>query len=89
MTTKITPAKLRPDAAEIAFRVMQEATGEAEKTLPPGQRPKNADAVARGSTGGKKGGTKGGKARAEKLTSQQREAIAQLAATARWKKPRA
>lgn len=29
------PAKLRPDAAAIAFRVMQEATGEAPKTLPP------------------------------------------------------
>lgn len=74
-------AKLRPDAAEIAFRVMQEATGEAPKTPPPGERPKNADAAERGAKGGKKGG----KARAEKLTGEQREAIAQVAALARWK----
>lgn len=75
-------AKLRPDAAEIAFRVMQEATGEAEKTPPPGQRPKNAEAVARGAKGGKKGG----KARAEKLTPERRTAVARKAASKRWGK---
>jgi hypothetical protein len=74
-------AKLRPDVAEIAFRVMQEATGEAAKTPPPGQRfEKNADAVARGAKGGKKGG----KARAEKLPKKERAAIAKKAAAARW-----
>ncbi|MDB4893582.1 MAG: hypothetical protein JWL61_5437 [Gemmatimonadetes bacterium] len=57
--------KLRPDAAEIAFRVMQEATGEAPRTLPPGERTaKNAVAAKRG----KKGGRKGGGARAASLT---------------------
>ena len=30
--------KLRPDAAEIAYRVFREATGEAPKTPPPGER---------------------------------------------------
>lgn len=40
------PEKLRPDAAEVAFRVMQEAIGEAPKTLPPSERTeKNSDAV--------------------------------------------
>lgn len=29
------PAKLRPDVAEIAFGVLQEAVGEAPTTLPP------------------------------------------------------
>lgn len=76
-------AKLRPDVAETAFRVMMEATGQAEKTPPPGERTaKNADAVARGAKGGKAGG----RARAAKLTNEQREEIAQLAAEARWKK---
>jgi len=35
---------------------------------------------------GRKGGLKGGKARAEKLTPEERSAIARLAAAARWKK---
>ena len=35
---------------------------------------------------GRKGGLKGGKARAEKLTPEQRSDIAKLAAKARWKK---
>lgn len=78
-------AKLRPDVAETAFRVMREATGEAPKTPPPGQRAeKNADAVSRGSRGGRKGG----KTRAASLSKDQRAAIAKKAAAARWSKPR-
>jgi len=77
------PPKLRPDVAEVAFRVMQEATGEAQKTAAPGERTeKNPDAVERG----RKGGKKGGPATARKLTAEQREAGAQVAALARWKK---
>jgi hypothetical protein len=77
------PAKLRPDVAETAFRVMQEATGQRPKTLPPSERTeKNREAAERG----RKGGQKGGRARAAKLTADQREAIAQIAAEARWKK---
>ena len=34
----------------------------------------------------REGGLKGGKARAEKLTAEQRTAIATIAANARWKK---
>ena len=43
--------KLRPDVNEVAHRVMLEATGQAPKTLPPGERSgdqKNPEAVARG-----------------------------------------
>lgn len=43
---------------------------------------KNPAAVALGRLGGKKGG----KARAEKLTAEQRREIAKKAAAARWKK---
>ena len=78
-------AKLRPDVAEVAFRVFQETIGEAPKTLPPGERTKadkNATAVKQGRTGG----VKGGLARAEKLTAEQRAEVARVAALARWKK---
>jgi hypothetical protein len=76
------PAKLRPDVAETAFRVMQEAIGEVPKTLPPAERTEtNTVAVKRG----RKGGKKGGKARAAKLTADERERIAIIAAEARWK----
>lgn len=75
------PAKLRPDVAETAFRVMQEAIGEAPKTLPTSERTeKNADAVQRG----RKGGTRGGKSRAKKLSPEARSAIARKAAMSRW-----
>lgn len=76
--------KLRPDVAEIAFRTMLEATGQAPKTLPPSERAeKNRTAVKRGA----KGGLKGGKARARKLTAKERSKIARQGATARWKGP--
>jgi hypothetical protein len=74
------PAKLRPDVAETAFRVMQEATGEAPKTLPPSERAeKNPDAVARGRLGGRIGG----KVRAAKLSKERRSEIASGAAAKR------
>jgi predicted PilT family ATPase len=37
-------------------------------------------------TAGRKGGLKGGKARAEKLTAEERSKIARKAAAARWKR---
>ncbi len=73
--------KLRPDAAEIAYRVMMEATGQAPKTVP-GQGSKNPEASNRG----RKGGLKGGKGRASTLSEAERKEAARLAATARWKK---
>ena len=72
-----------------AFRVVQEATSADETdTLvvnvvqPQSQQSdgKNPNAVALGRLGGKKGG----KARAQKLTAEQRSAIARKAAQARW-----
>jgi len=60
---------------------MQEAIGEAPKTLPT-ERGKNPSAVARGSLGGKKGGV----TRAQRLTDDERAEVARIAASARWKK---
>lgn len=75
--------KLREDANETAFRILQEATGEKPKTPPPGERSeaeKDPEAVKRG----RKGGQKGGKARKEALTPEERSEIAKKAAQKRW-----
>lgn len=62
---------------EIAFRVVQEATGEGPKEWKDG---KNPAAVILG----RLGGLKGGKARARKLSAIERSDIARRAANARW-----
>ena len=72
MAKKVT----RRDTNTLAFDIMQQATG---------QKPddgKNKAAVALG----RLGGLKGGRARAEKLSPDQRTRIAKQAATKRWGK---
>jgi hypothetical protein len=69
------------DINETAFNIVAQATG-TDKPEPKDEG-KNPAAVALG----RLGGIKGGKARAEKLTPEQRKEIAQKAARARWKKP--
>jgi len=78
--------KKEHDFAVTAFRVVQKSTGQiepepkqAESELVEG---KNPHAVALG----RLGGLKGGKARATKLTPEQRKEIAQKAAKARWQR---
>jgi len=65
------------DLNKLAAAIAAEATGE-KREEPPSE--KNPHAVALG----KLGGQKGGRARASKLTAQQRQDIARRAATARW-----
>ena len=67
-----------------ARRVVEQAIGEHMDGTPLEQphSDKDPDAVARG----RKGGSRGGKARASKLTSAERTAIARRGAIARWKK---
>lgn len=74
--------KKETDFAVTAFRVVHQATGEAEPTEEKLLDPegKNPNAVALGRLGGKKGGP----ARAAKLTSEQRSEIGRKAAMARW-----
>lgn len=70
------------DLNQLAAKTVQEATSE---TPPAPEGPeKNPAAV----TLGRLGGLKGGKARAKKLTKEQRTEIAQKAAIARWRKRR-
>lgn len=77
------------DAAQNALRAVEEAIGvslavEPKKPIQFPARPKkkNPAAVALG----KLGGQKGGRARAAKLSPEERKAIAQRAAKARWAK---
>jgi hypothetical protein len=69
------------DPNELAFNVVREAVGDGEK-FEPEEREKNPHAVALGRLGGRKGG----KARAEKLTAEERREIARRAAAKRWRK---
>jgi hypothetical protein len=74
-----------PDHQQIARSVLDAVAPDAEPDQaqePPAEKAKNPAAVALG----RLGGLKGGRARAEKLTKEQRSAIAKKAAAARWKK---
>lgn len=71
--------KKEHDFAINAFRIVQESTGQVEPE--PKKARKEYDYKALGHAGG----LKGGKARASKLTPEQRRAIAKKAAQARWK----
>jgi len=73
--------KRPPDLNVLASEIVQMATKDEPET-PPGEDTRNPHAVALGRLGGKKGG----KARAEKLTPEQRKEISKTAARARWKK---
>ena len=68
------------DANVYAFSIVQQAIGETPKEHSAEKPVKNPAAV----TLGRLGGLKGGKARAEKLTTEQRKAIAKKAAEKRW-----
>jgi hypothetical protein len=73
------------DPAQLAKLIIDIASGEVEDRPPtPEEQGKSPSRVARG----KVGGPKGGKARAIKLTPEQRAEIARLAAQTRWKKSR-
>ena len=77
----VAKSKAKPDINQLAFRIVQEATGQSPKTPDP-DAGKDPAAVALG----RKGGLKGGKARAASMTKKQRTAAAKKAAAARWGK---
>lgn len=68
-------ASKRKDFTQVAFDVVQRATGE---VIAPARSKKQES--------GRKGGLKGGASRAIALTPEQRSEIARVAAQARWKK---
>ena len=74
-------SNIKKDVNELAFSIVQQATGEAPiEESPQEESTKNPHAVALG----RLGGLKGGKARASKLSKKKRSEIAKKAAQARW-----
>jgi hypothetical protein len=76
-------SKKRSDLNQIAKSIVDETTAEAS------EEEVRAKAIAEGKNPaavllGRLGGLKGGKARAKKLTAQERSEIAKKAASARW-----
>ena len=65
----------KKDINQLAKFIVDQATGEAESKPAPTGRAKS----------GQIGGLKGGKARAKKLTAEERSNIAKKAAASRWK----
>jgi hypothetical protein len=81
MADKSDKAKRPRDANQLAKLIIDIATGEREDRRPtPEEQGKDLAAVSLG----RRGGRKGGKARADKLTSDERSAIASKAAKSRW-----
>lgn len=73
-------SRKRPrDVNQLAKFIVDQSTGQSE---PEPEDTRDPLAVELG----RRGGLKGGKARAAKLTAEQRSAIARKAATARWNK---
>ncbi len=68
------------DVNQLASQIVGEATGEFAPVDPDAGKDPAAVAL------GRKGGLKGGKARAERMTPEQRSDAAKKAAAARWKK---
>lgn len=86
MPKRSSKKKKRLDINELAAAVVSEATdpeaAEGQEEDQPDLEGKNPAAVALG----RLGGLKGGKARARKLTKEERSEAARKAALARWKK---
>ena len=77
MPSRASKPKRPRDTNQLAWQIVQEATGQAENQEPD---TRNQAAVALS----KLGAAKGGKARAAKLSDARRKAIARKAAKARW-----
>lgn len=80
MPSRASKLKRPRDTNQLAWQIVQEATGQA---TPEPEKPdtRNPAAVALS----KLGASKGGKARAEKLSARKRRAIAKKAAQSRWR----
>jgi hypothetical protein len=79
-------SKKRPrDLSQLAISIVDEATRE-DAPNKPDTEPSAEDRRAAAIILGRRGGAIGGPARASKLTPEQRQEIARVAAAARWKK---
>jgi hypothetical protein len=78
-------ASKRRDFTQIAKAVVDAATGEGPKPIPPGAPPENDTRNPAAVALSKLGASKGGKARAAKLSAAKRKSIAKKAAATRWR----
>lgn len=85
MPARSSTEKRPRDINQLAASIVGDATG--EPVLPPCEEPEEAPKNAAAVELGRLGGLKGGKARAAKLTPEERSAIAKRAAAARWGRP--
>jgi len=84
MLTRPSKKPKRPrDLNQLAYQIVQEATGQAEPPI--SEEPEDPIRAAAAALG-RLGGSKGGVARARKLTPARRREIARKAAMSRWKK---
>lgn len=83
MPNRSSKTKRPRDFNSLAFQIVAELTGTAEP--PPEEEPKDPLRLAAAELG-RRGGLKGGKARAAKLSPEERSEIARKAAVARWKR---
>lgn len=72
-----------PDPNQVAWRIVQQATGQMPKEQPEPVEENPRITIARAA------GLKGGKARAEKLSPDRRKAIAKKAVEKRWERRKA
>lgn len=77
MSSMSTKPKRPRDPNQLAKLIADISTGEAENDSPDQDESHSTERA-------RKGGLKGGKARAEKLTPQERKKIAEMASSARW-----
>ncbi len=75
------PRKRPRDFNQLAKRLVDESTGDTPADDAPAEREKDPAAVALG----RRGGLKGGKARAARMTAEERREAARRAAEARWR----
>ena len=74
------------DINQLAHYLVQKSTEEELTEAQPESKPERSAISEYLAKIGRKGGLKGGKARAEKLSSKRRSAIARTAASERWRK---
>jgi len=80
MVDRSSKSKRPRDPNQLAKSIVDIATGQTSDEKPDDGKDPAAVSL------GRRGGLKGGKARAERLTQEERKAIAAKAARARWKK---
>lgn len=83
-TQDMTKPKRPRNANQLAKFIVDLTTGDAQEEIPPTPEEEGKDAAAVAL--GRKGGLKGGKARAAKMTAEERSEAARKAAKARWEK---